>query len=70
MTLKPYNKLRKLLKFLLILQLQNLENELQRKNKAIELAQEDINTANGQIEHLATEINDLLASRNVDLVCN
>ncbi|VVC31625.1 Intermediate filament protein,Lamin Tail Domain,Intermediate filament protein, conserved site [Cinara cedri] len=43
---------------------QNLENELQRKKKAMELAQEDINAANSRITELTQQINDLLASNN------
>ncbi|XP_050440632.1 lamin Dm0-like [Adelges cooleyi] len=44
--------------------IQNMENELQRKKKAVELAQEDTNTANARLNELTTQINDLLASNN------
>lgn len=43
---------------------QNLENELQRKKKAVEVAQDDINAANARINELTQQINDLLASNN------
>lgn len=43
---------------------QNLENELQRKKKAMEAAQEDINVANSRVAELTQQINDLLSSNN------
>ncbi|CAH1726488.1 lamin Dm0-like [Aphis gossypii] len=43
---------------------QNLENELQRKKKAMEAAQEDINMANSRVAELTQQINDLLSSNN------
>ncbi|XP_016661056.2 lamin Dm0-like [Acyrthosiphon pisum] len=43
---------------------QNLENELQRKKKALEAAQEDINMANSRVNELNQQINDLLSSNN------
>lgn len=49
------------------LQFQNLENELQRKKKAAESAQEDIDAAYGRINELTQQINGLL-STNTDLV--
>lgn len=54
---------------MLSLQFQNLEFELQRKKKAMESAQEDINAANLRIAELTQQINDLLASNNDLLVC-
>jgi len=45
-----------------------LENELQRKKKALEAAQEDINVANSRITELTQQINDLLSSNNDYLV--
>lgn len=46
-----------------------MENELQRKKKAVEIAQEDINAANGRVSELSQQINDLLSSNNDLLVC-
>lgn len=43
---------------------QNLDNELQRKKKAIESAQEDINAANARVNELTQEINNLLNINN------
>jgi len=45
-----------------------LENELQRKKKALEAAQEDINAGNLRITELTQQINDLLSSNNDYLV--
>jgi len=45
-----------------------LENELQRKKKAMEVAQEDINVANSRVAELTQQINDLLSSNNEYLV--
>jgi lamin B len=45
-----------------------LENELQRKKKAMEAAQEDINVANSRVAELTQQINDLLSSNNDYLV--
>lgn len=42
---------------------------MQRKKKAMESAQEDINAANSRIGELTQQINDLLASNNDILVC-
>lgn len=58
-----------LLILLIYSQIQNLENELQRKKKAIEVAQDDINAANSRISDLSSQINNLLASNNEYLVC-
>ncbi|XP_050535226.1 lamin Dm0-like [Daktulosphaira vitifoliae] len=44
--------------------IQNLENELQRKKKAVELAQEDTSAANARVNELTKQINDLLATNN------
>lgn len=46
-----------------------MENELHRKKKAMESAQEDINSANSRIGELTQQINNLLASNNDLLVC-
>lgn len=46
-----------------------MENELLRKKKAMELAQEDINAANSRINELSKQINDLLSTNNDLLVC-
>ncbi|XP_025419806.1 lamin Dm0 [Sipha flava] len=43
---------------------QNLENELQRKKKAMELAQEDLNATNARVTELTQQINDLLSCNN------
>jgi len=44
--------------------LQNMDNELQRKKKAIESAQEDVNAANARVTELTQEINNLLSINN------
>lgn len=41
---------------------------MQRKKKALEAAQEDINVANSRITELTQQINDLLSSNNDYLV--
>lgn len=42
---------------------------MQRKKKALEAAQEDINAGNSRIIELTQQINDLLSSNNDYLVC-
>lgn len=45
-----------------------MDNELQRKKKAIESAQEDINATNARVNELTQEINNLLSINNDLLV--
>lgn len=46
-----------------------MENELQRKKKAMESAQEDLNAANLRVNELTQRINDTLSTNTDLLVC-
>lgn len=51
-----------------ILQIRNLQNELQCKNKSLKIAHEDLNVANIHISQLSQQINDLMVINNDCLV--